>query len=326
MIMVTGGAGFIGSALVKLLNDQNKKNIIIVDRLHSGKKWMNLRGLKYYRLVKVEDLFLDENKYLFDDLQEIYHLGACSSTLEMNADYLWKNNIEFSQKLFKIAVKKNAKFLFASSAATYGDGELGYNDDHASIGKLRPLNPYGYSKQVFDEWLLSHPGKPTNWFGVKFFNVYGPNEYHKGDMRSVVIKAYEQIRDTKKVKLFKSYNSKYQDGEQLRDFIYVLDAAQCLIKLMQSKNNGIYNLGTGKARSFKDLVNATFTALNLTPTIEYIEMPESIKGQYQYFTEANMSKFNSVIKHEFMSLEMGVASYVNDYLTKANPYLETTSL
>jgi ADP-L-glycero-D-manno-heptose 6-epimerase len=323
MYLVTGGAGFIGSVLVKMLNESDVNDIIIVDRLHSGPKWMNLRSLLYNSFIHADELFNDEYKGVFDGLKGIIHMGACSATTEKNVDYLMKNNVEFSQKLFNIAVKKDIPFIYASSAATYGDGELGYSDDHTKIDELRPLNPYGYSKQLFDQWVLKQKKYPSNWFGLKFFNVYGPNEYHKAGMRSVVIQAFEQIKATGKMKLFKSYKDKFNDGEQLRDFVYVKDVCQVMLKMLNSQSieNGIYNLGTGQARTFNDLVNSVYKALNVQSQIEYIEMPDSVRNQYQYFTQADMYKLMKAIPDfEFSSLEQGVEDYVLNYLSKSDPH------
>jgi ADP-L-glycero-D-manno-heptose 6-epimerase len=251
-------------------------------------------------------------------------MGACSSTTEKNMDFLMKNNVSYTQALFRFAATKNIPFIYASSAATYGDGELGYSDDHAMISKLMPLNPYGYSKQLVDEWVLREENKPDHWFGLKFFNVFGPNEYHKEDMRSLVHKSFEQIKSVGQVKLFKSHKPEYKDGEQLRDFIYVKDVVRAMIELAdpdKAEYSGIYNLGAGTARSFLDLTKATFNAMGITPKIEFIDMPESIRNQYQYYTKADTTKLMKALPgFEFTSLEEGVRDYVQNYLMKNNPH------
>jgi ADP-L-glycero-D-manno-heptose 6-epimerase len=239
-------------------------------------------------------------------------------------DYLMKNNVVYTQALFRFATSKNIPFIYASSAATYGAGELGYDDDAELLPKLMPLNPYGYSKQLVDEWILNEENKPDHWFGLKFFNVFGPNEYHKGDMRSLVHKAFGQIQDAGIVKLFKSHRSDFLDGEQLRDFIYVKDVVRAMLELSNPEkvsHSGIYNLGTGTARTFLDLVFATFKALNRESQVEFIDMPVPLQSQYQYFTEANMNKFFSIMpEFEFTTLEDGVEEYVRNYLLQENPH------
>lgn len=251
-------------------------------------------------------------------------MGACSATTEKDMDYLMENNVDYSKMLFSFATEENIPIVYASSAATYGLGEHGYSDQHEKIKKLRPLNRYGYSKQIFDEWVLRQEQKPKHWFGVKFFNVYGPNEYHKNDMRSLVHKAFHQINDTGKVALFKSHRDDFKDGEQLRDFIYVKDAARALINMMNPSSerfSGIYNIGTGEARSFKDLVTATFKAMNREVKIDYIDMPEPLRNQYQYFTQADMTKFHQFLpKFKWMSLEEGVNDYLKNHLLKESQY------
>ncbi len=323
MILVTGGAGFIGSVLVKELNAMGRFDIIIVDRLKNTSKWKNLQGLKFKDYFNADEFLTAENEDLFSELTAIFHMGACSSTTEMDMDYLMKNNVYFSQSLFEIARNQEIPFIYASSAATYGDGELGYDDNHHLIPNLRALNPYGYSKQLVDEWILKEKHKPSHWFGFKFFNVYGPNEYHKGEMRSLVHKAFGQINETGKVKLFKSHKAPYKDGEQLRDFVYVKDVVRVMVEVMDAKykkSSGIYNLGSGTARSFLNLVEATFKAMNKEKNIEFIDMPDSIRNQYQYFTEAKMDKLHAVIPNfKFMSIEEGVSDYVKNHLLKKSP-------
>jgi ADP-L-glycero-D-manno-heptose 6-epimerase len=324
MILVTGGAGFIGSVLVKELNKLGHSDIVIVDRLKDTDKWKNLRELKYRDYYHADEFLSSENEDLFSELTCIFHMGACSATTERDMDYLMKNNVYYTQSLFEMARNLDIPFIYASSAATYGDGELGYSDNHETVSKLRALNPYGYSKQLVDEWILKQKEKPKHWFGVKFFNVYGPNEYHKGDMRSLVHKAYGQILTDGKVRLFKSHKEGFKDGEQLRDFVYVVDVVKAMIEMMKpevKKHSGIYNLGSGKARSFFHLVEATFKAMEKTPNIEFIDMPLSIRNQYQYFTEADMKKFQTVFpQFKFHSLEEGVTDYVKNFLMTDRHY------
>ncbi len=325
MIVVTGGAGFIGSVLVKELNSRGITDILIVDRLRDTSKWLNLRGLKFLEYVH-SDSFIDliEDPEYCENISCVYHLGACSSTTEMDMDYLIHNNLNYSKLLFDTCAINDIPFLYASSAATYGLGELGYSDDNKVIPHLTPLNPYGYSKQLFDEWVLKQIDTPTKWFGIKFFNVYGPNEYHKGPMRSMVEQAFYQVKSTKAVKLFKSHRSDFKDGEQLRDFVYVKDVARAMIELMDSKKkniSGIYNMGTSKARTFNDLASAVFLAMNLPIRIDYVDMPDNLKNQYQYYTQADMRKFFLVLpKFNFLSVEDGVKDYVCNHLMQDSIY------
>jgi ADP-L-glycero-D-manno-heptose 6-epimerase len=324
MILITGGAGFIGSVLAKQLNILGHTDLVIVDKLEESIKWKNLRGIKYLDYIHADELFSGEYDDLIAETDMIFHMGACSSTTELNMDFLMKNNVAYTQALFRFAASKNIPFIYASSAATYGAGENGYEDLHSSIPNLMPLNPYGYSKQLVDEWILKEENKPEHWFGLKFFNVYGPNEYHKEDMRSLVHKSFEQIKSTGKVKLFKSYKKDFKDGEQLRDFIYVLDVVNAMIELAdpdKASHSGIYNLGTGKARSFLDLTKATFNAMGVNPNIEFIDMPDSLINQYQYFTEAHVRKLLTALPgFEFTSLENGIKDYVQNYLMKENSH------
>ena len=324
MILITGGAGFIGSVLAKQLNTLGHTDIVIVDKLEDSSKWKNLRGIKYLEYIHADELFNGDYDDLIAQTDLVFHMGACSSTTETNMDFLMKNNVAYTQALFRFAATKNIPFIYASSAATYGDGELGYSDNEEELSKLMPLNPYGYSKQLVDEWILKEEAKPDHWFGLKFFNVYGPNEYHKKEMRSLVHKSFEQIKAEGCVKLFKSYKPEFKDGEQLRDFIYVKDIVRVMIELADPEvhtHSGIYNLGTGKARSFLDLTKATFKAMNINPKIEFIEMPEALKSQYQYYTQAEMGKLLKVLPgFEFTSLEEGIFDYVQNYMMKFNPH------
>lgn len=319
MIVVTGGAGFIGSAIVWKLNTQGNNNIIIVDALGMEDKWKNLVGLKFQDFIHKDDFI----SMVVDDtlnfpLEAIIHMGANSSTTEKDADHLFSNNYLYTQELAKFCLTKNIRFLYASSAATYGDGALGFDDDETRLESLRPLNMYGYSKQLFDLWAKRNDVL-NKIVGLKYFNVYGPNEYHKADMRSVVHKAYEQIRDTGNVKLFKSLHPDYKDGEQMRDFVYVKDAVDMTLYFLEHPDkNGIYNVGTGKARTWNDLVKALFNALSKPVKIEYIDLPENLREKYQYFTEANLNKIKSDgYPKQTTSLEDGVNDYVKNYLLKS---------
>lgn len=324
MILITGGAGFIGSVLAKELNNLGHNDLVIVDKLEDSTKWKNLRGIKYLDYIHADELFNGDYDDLIAETDLIFHMGACSSTTEKNMDFLMKNNVAYSQALFRFAATKNIPFIYASSAATYGAGELGYQDNHDGIAKLMPLNPYGYSKQLVDEWILKEEAKPDHWFGLKFFNVFGPNEYHKEEMRSLVHKSFEQIKSNGKVKLFKSHRPDFKNGEQLRDFIYVKDVVGAMIELAdpdKAVHSGIYNLGTGKARSFLDLTKATFKAMEITPNIEFIDMPIALQGQYQYYTQADVTKLMSALPgFEFTSLEDGIRDYVQNYLMKENSH------
>ncbi len=324
MIVVTGGAGFIGSAMIAKLNEHGRDDILVVDNLGSTEKWKNLVGKKYADYMH-KDAFMkgiDAGSFPRGDIDAIIHLGACSSTTERNVDYLMQNNYYYSKRLADYATWSDARFIYASSAATYGDGEQGFTDDDAVTPLLRPLNPYGFSKQVFDLWAMRN-GLMDLVAGIKFFNVFGPNEYHKGEMKSLVVKAYRQIMETGKVNLFKSHRDGYKDGEQVRDFIYVKDVTETLWWLLEHKEvNGIYNLGTGRARSWNDLAGAIFAALGKPAAIEYIDMPENIRNAYQYRTEASVAKLRGKgFSHEFTSLEESVHDYVVNYLHPSERYL-----
>jgi len=323
MIIVTGGAGFIGSAFVWKLNQEGIGDIIIVDRLGTTDKWKNLVNLRFEDYIHKDDFF----QMICDDdlpfeVSGVVHMGACSSTTERDADYLWENNFLYTRTLAEWAIKRGIRFIYASSAATYGDGKQGFFDDLSKIKALKPINMYGYSKQVFDLWVLRHQleGKMA---GVKFFNVFGPNEYHKGDMTSVIFKAFHQIRETGKVRLFKSCLPQYPDGGQMRDFVYVKNCVNVLWWLLQNPSvSGIFNLGTGRARTWNDLISAVFAAMGVQPNIEYIEMPESLRNQYQYFTQAGMNKLKAAgCPVDFSTLEDSVRDYVGNYLQKPDPHL-----
>jgi ADP-L-glycero-D-manno-heptose 6-epimerase len=315
MYIVTGGAGLIGSAVVWALNQRGIEDIIIVDHLGTSDKWKNLRALKFIEYYEKDSFLKVLYEDFFTDIKAVIHMGACSDTTEKDATYLLKNNVEYTEHLALWAMENNARFIYASSCATYGDGTLGFEDSEESLGQLRPLNMYGYSKHYFDLW-----AKRRDMFdkicGLKFSNIFGPNEYHKDNMRSVVKKAFEQIMETGKVQLFKSYKAEYADGEQKRDFLYVKDAVKIIMYLIDNPEiNGLYNVGSGKAQSWNDLVNAVFKAVNRKPNIEYIDMPEHLKEKYQYFTECNMAKLQTAGYHEApMSLDKAIKDYVINYL------------
>lgn len=315
MILVTGAAGFIGSNMVSKLNNENFKDIVIVDDFSNPLKNKNFEGKIFSKKVDRKDLltWIDEHHRL---IQFVVHIGARTDTTEFNWDVLEELNLEYTKNIWKKCVEYGLPLIYASSAATYGLGEFGYNDDHESIEKLQPLNPYGRSKNEFDKWALKQELKPYFWAGLKFFNVYGPNEYHKGRMASVIFHSFNQIKTTGKMKLFRSHNPNFKDGEQLRDFIYVKDVVDVIFFLMEHrKNSGIYNLGTGKARSFLDLTRNTFKAMDIKEDISFIDTPEDIRDKYQYFTEANMQKLRSIgYTKPFRSLEEGVKDYVKNFL------------
>lgn len=315
MIIVTGAAGFIGSAIVSHLNKKGRDDIIAVDNLRKNDKWKNLSSLVFDDYLDRSQLpdFLNPNKHI----QAIIHMGACSATTETDAGYLMENNYRYTLNLARFCVENNIRFIYASSAATYGSGEQGYDDDESALHKLHPMNMYGYSKQLFD-LKACREGWLDSIVGLKFFNVYGPNEYFKGDMASVIFKAFNQIKESGQVKLFKSHHPEYRDGEQLRDFIYIKDVLEVIDFFLKTPSaSGIYNLGTGKARSFKDLVTATFKAMGLEPNIQYIDMPASLRDRYQYFTEAKMGKLAAAgYGKPFLTLEEGVTDYVQKYLLR----------
>ncbi|MDK2862064.1 MAG: ADP-L-glycero-D-manno-heptose 6-epimerase [Thermodesulfobacterium sp.] len=319
-IIVTGGAGFIGANLVEALNQRGEDRILIVDHLKEGPKWKNLLGLKFLDYLQKNDFLDCIEKNHFSEVEAIIHLGACSDTTVKDLDYLYKNNYLYSKKLAVFCLEHGITFIYASSAATYGDGSLGFSDDETLIPRLKPLNPYGFSKQLFDLWVYHH-GLTKKVVGLKYFNVFGEKEFHKGEMRSVVLKAYEQIKREGKVRLFRSYRPEYPDGGQLRDFIYVKDAVEVTLFFLEHPEiKGIFNVGTGQARSFKDLVTAVFSALNLPVNIEYIDMPENLRKQYQYFTQADITKLKKVGYNKPMyTLEEAVKSYVS-WLEQQKPF------
>ena len=320
-IVVTGAAGFIGSALIGYLNYKGYNNIILVDDFSRADKKPNFEKKKYIATIERERFF----EWLFQNKQRIdfvFHIGARTDTTEFNYSVHQHLNVEYSKKVWQYCTVHQIPLIYASSAATYGNGEFGYNDNHAVIPSLHPLNPYGVSKNEFDKWVLHQKDHPPLWIGLKFFNIYGPNEYHKGRMASVILHSFNQIKKNGVVKLFKSHRPDFKDGQQLRDFVYVKDVIKVCFWLMQHQPaSGIYNLGTGKARSFDDLVKATFKGLDMGANIEYIDMPEDIRATYQYFTEAKMQKLRSVgYMDEFYSLEKGVDDYVRNYLSKEKYY------
>lgn len=316
-IIVTGAAGFIGSAIAWGLNRLGREDLLLVDRLGVSAKWRNLAGLKYLDYME-RGPFLERvlGGWAGDSIEAVIHMGACSATTESDCSYLVENNFGYSQALARWCLDRPRpiRFIYASSAATYGGGERGYADDEAGLGDLRPLNMYGYSKQMFDMWCRGQ-GILDQVAGLKFFNVYGPNEYHKADMRSMVVKAYEQIAAKGSVQLFRSHRPEYKDGEQVRDFVYVKDAVEmALFFLDPGRPGGIYNVGTGRARSWKDMMHAIFACLGKPPQIDYIPMPEILRDKYQYHTQAEMGKLRAAgYTLPMLTLEEGVADYV-EYL------------
>lgn len=317
MIVVTGAAGFIASCLVQKLNNEGITNIYLIDDFTNPEKNKNFEGKHFLEKIDREDAFefLEHNVPDF-----IFHLGARTDTTEFDTAIFDKLNLNFSKNIFNYCTKNNVPLVYASSAATYGNGELGYDDNEQLIPQLKPLNPYGDSKNDFDTWLLTQKQRPPFYAGLKFFNVYGPNEYHKGRMASVILHAFRQIKETGAMKLFRSHNSNFKDGEQMRDFVYVKDVVEVLFFLYQTQNvSGIYNLGSGKARTFLDLVKATFKAMDKEENISFVDTPADIRDNYQYFTEANMEKLKKIgYSKPFTSLESGVEDYVKNYLLKGN--------
>lgn len=324
MIIITGGAGFIGSVLLWKLNSLGLRDILVVDqKAKSTPKWKNLEHLEFADYME-SDAFLEsfERGSFKGKATALFHMGACTSTTELDKKYLRENNSLFSERLAGRALADGIYFSYASSAAAYGAGELGYSDDDALTPRLKPLNPYGQSKLDFDTWVLKNKLE-SRCVGFRFFNVYGPNEYHKGDMRSMVHKGFEQVMKTGKLRLFKSYKPEYPDGGQKRDFVYVKDVADVLIWFYQRRNlSGIYNLGTGHADTWNDLAAAIFTACGKPKMIEYIDMPDALQNQYQYFTQAPLAKLRKAgCPVSFCGLSAGVLDYVKTHLSTAGPYL-----
>ncbi len=319
MIVLTGGAGFVGSCMLSALNAAGRNDVLIVDALRTGEKWKNLVGHSFIDIVSKETF--RERMMLgdVDAVDTVIHMGACSTTTERDADYLYDNNFRYSTEIAEFALDAGARFIYASSAATYGDGVRGYSDRETN---LRPLNMYGYSKHLFDVWIREQ-GLEHQVVGLKFFNVFGPNEYHKDAQASMIFKAVGQVRNEGVVKLFASNHPDYGDGEQKRDFVYVKDVVDIMMSLITRTDvNGIFNLGTGVARSWNDVANAVFTAMGREARIEYIPMPSSISGQYQNFTQADMSSLTNVLPTaQFRSLEESIADYVTGHLLAEWPYL-----
>lgn len=315
MIVITGAAGFIASFLVEHLNEKGNEDLILVDDFSREDKFPNLVDKKYIRKIERAE-FPSWLSNCHEKIEVVFHLGARTDTTEMSVELFNKLNLNYSKEIWSICTEKEIPLIYASSAATYGGGEFGYDDNHDIIPKLKPLNPYGESKNDFDKWVWEQTKTPPFWAGLKFFNVYGPNEYHKGRMASVIFHTFKQIKENGKMNLFRSHNPNYSDGGQLRDFVYVKDVACVCEYLMNEKpQSAIYNLGSGKARTFLDLATLTFKALNLEPKIEFIDTPIDIRDKYQYFTEANMTKLiNSGYSKPFYSLEEGVEDYVKNYL------------
>lgn len=315
MIVVTGAAGFIGSCLLTKLNNEGYTDLVLVDDFSIEAKKGNWQAKKYRQLVDRTQFFswLEENE---NQVQFVFHIGARTDTTAFDASVFDALNLNYSKQLWRICAKHALPMVYASSAATYGMGEHGYEDKHEGLEKLQPLNPYADSKNDFDQWALAEEKQPYFWAGLKFFNVYGPNEYHKGRMASVVWHTFNQVKERGEMKLFRSHNKDYKDGEQLRDFIYVMDVVNVLFFLMNHrKDSGLYNLGTGQARTFLDLAKATFSAMEKAPNISFIDTPVDIRDKYQYFTQANMDKLRSIgYEAAFTSLEEGVKEYVKGYL------------
>lgn len=321
MIVVTGAAGFIGSCLIAHLNQNGFKAIVAVDEFGNVEKNKNLKNKTVVERVD-RGLFFTWLSANQKQVEFIFHLGARTDTAEFNKELLWKLNTDYSKQVFELCTQYQIPLVYASSAATYGLGEAGYDDNEAILEQLKPLNPYGESKNEFDKWVVNQSKRPFFWAGLKFFNVYGPNEYHKGRMASVIFHAYRQIQATGEMRLFQSHNVKFKDGEQMRDFVYVKDVCNvCYFLMHHRKNSGIYNLGSGEARTFKALVNAVFSAVGKAPEIKFVPTPEDIRDKYQYFTEANMGKLKNIgFSTPFTSLEVGIKDYVESYL-KQGAYL-----
>jgi ADP-L-glycero-D-manno-heptose 6-epimerase len=321
MIVVTGAAGFIGSCMVGYLNQQGFENLIVADEFSRADKIPNLENKRFAFKIERDGLFewLEKND---PPVSFFIHLGARTDTTEFDYSIHERLNVEYSKLVWQYCIRRQVPLVYASSAATYGSGELGYDDDHLLPEKLHPLNPYGISKNEFDRWALKQTTEPPRWYGLKFFNVYGPNEYHKGRMASVIFHSFHQVKKNGYVNLFRSHRPDFKDGQQLRDFIYVKDVIKVCAWFMDGHPaSGLYNLGTGKARSFYDLAESTFSGLDLKPDIRFIDMPEDIRDKYQYFTEANMQKLTRAgYRDTFYSLEDGVDDYVRNYLSTNKYY------
>jgi len=315
VIVVTGAIGFIGSAFVGYLNQLGFADIVVVDDFYQWKKEKNLKGKRVHDWVH-RDLFIAYFEKMASQVDVVFHLGARTDTISEDVAVFNSLNLQYSKDIWRICTANQIPLVYASSAATYGDGAFGFSDDHAVVSKLKPLNAYAQSKQDFDQWVLTQKNTPPRWYGLKFFNVYGPNEYHKARMASVIFHAFHQIRDTGRLKLFKSHRPEWKDGGQERDFIYVKDVLEMVWNVYELKpESALYNVGTGKARTFKDLGDSTFAALGLESNIEYIDMPIDLREKYQYFTEADMSKWiNAKLPLPATSLEEGVKDYIQYYL------------
>jgi ADP-L-glycero-D-manno-heptose 6-epimerase len=328
MFIITGGAGLIGSVLLARLNEEGISDILVVDNLstdegRSPEKWKNLRQKQfsdYLHKDQLQKLILGDGD--LGKIDAVFHLGACSSPSEQDAEYLMQNNYRFSRMLATWTAKRGSRFIYASSAGTYGDGEIGFDDDDSKVESLRPISAYGFSKQLVDLWAL-RSGLSQRSVGLKFFNVFGPNEYHKGNMRSMVKKAHEQVTSEGTIHLFKSYRKDFKDGEQKRDFVYVKDCADVMFWLLENPGvNGIFNVGTGQARTWNDLALAVFKAMDLSPNIQYEEMPEEMRVRYQYFTQANTEKIRATgYQKPWTSLETAVDDYVRNYLEKGPAFV-----
>ena len=321
MIVVTGAAGFIASVLVGALNDEGESDLLLVDKFEREDKMKNLANKDYLQFMD-RDLFISWFSENAKEVEFVFHLGARTDTTEFDKSIFDKLNLNYSKSIWTICTEHNIPLVYASSAATYGDGSLGYNDSHSIVEQLKPLNPYGESKNNFDKWVLKQDKTPPSWYGLKFFNVYGPNEFHKGRMASVIFHSYNQIKKTGGMKLFRSHRPDFKDGEQLRDFVYVKDVVEVMLFFFEfDAESGLYNLGTGKARSFLDLTKATFKAMGIKENISFIDTPEDIRDKYQYFTEANMQKLlDQGYAVPFYDLEAGVEDYVKQFLMKEDYY------
>lgn len=322
MIIVTGANGFIGSALIWMLNERGIDDIVAVDRISPEKRHQLLEPLKYQKFISADE-FLGQLPKISRDVKFVFHMGACSDTTEMDIEFLRRVNTDYTQTLFKWATEHSIPFIYASSGAVYGDGSLGFSED-IPADQLKPLNPYGESKRAFDEWVLKQTLTPPSWYGLRFFNVYGPNEYYKGDMASVVFKAFHQIQNSGQLKLFKSLNPNYRDGEQVRDFVYVKDVCRWMLELMDKHpKSGIYNMGYGHARTWLNLAENSFAALGKPLKINWIDLPDALRERYQYFTEARMDKWNeTAMSAPQWDLSDGIHDYIQNYLLSPDPHLK----